>query len=272
MQPPQSRGRVWSREELASPGGALRPEELWSWSPTKSTRIIVLPGRRHTCSASISEDAASRSLTCLAVSKTFNLARGLCTANVAIPDRGLREGFLATAAGNLGLGTSNAFGIVAQEAAYSRGEPWLEELIRYVEGNLPTTQGRSGWGVPGIRVFPLEGTYLACGWTAGARACPTRSSRSFLPGQGAGLADEGTKFGAAGSGFHAGSTWPVPRATLEAASGADPGRLLRRSGSSGRDLILLGLSGVSASSVTCGTSRGYDPRAPHSLRRMHVLT
>ncbi|NLJ46068.1 MAG: aminotransferase class I/II-fold pyridoxal phosphate-dependent enzyme, partial [Treponema sp.] len=77
-------GRVWTREELAALAELCARKNLIVVSD-EIHADIVMPGRRHTCFASISADAAARSLTCLAVSKTFNLA-GLCTANVVIPD------------------------------------------------------------------------------------------------------------------------------------------------------------------------------------------
>ncbi|HOX11853.1 MAG TPA: MalY/PatB family protein [Spirochaetia bacterium] len=205
-------GRVWTREELSALAELCARKNLVVVSD-EIHADIVMPGRRHTCFAAISEDAASRSLTCLAVSKTFNLA-GLCTANVVIPDRRLRDGF-STAAGNLGLGTSNVFGIAAQEAAYTKGEPWLEELIRYVRGNYLRLKTVLEGGIPGIRVLPLEGTYLAWADCRGLGMSDPELKDFFLHKAKVWL-DEGIKFGTGGSGFQR-FNLACPRATLDAA-------------------------------------------------------
>lgn len=205
-------GRVWTREELEALADLCARKNLIVVSD-EIHGDIVMPGNRHTCFAAISEDAAARSLTCLAVSKTFNLA-GLCTANVVIPDRCLRDGF-STAVGNLGLGTSNVFGIAAQEAAYSKGEPWLEELIRYVEGNYRRLKEALEGGIPGIRVLPLEGTYLA--WVdCRALGMTDPDLNDFFLHKAKVWLDDGPMFGPGGRGFQR-FNLACPRATLDAA-------------------------------------------------------
>lgn len=205
-------GRVWTREELSALAELCARKNLVVVSD-EIHADIVMPGRRHTCFAAVSEDAAARSLTCLAVSKTFNLA-GLCTANVVIPDRRQRDGF-TTAAGNLGLGTSNVFGIVAQEAAYSKGEPWLEELIGYVEGNHRRLKEALEGGIPGIRVLPLEGTYLA--WVdCRALGMTDPELKDFFLHKAKVWLDDGPMFGTGGAGFQR-FNLACPRATLDAA-------------------------------------------------------
>jgi len=207
-------GRVWTREELTSLAELCARRNLIVVSD-EIHADIVMPGHRHTCLASISEDAASRTLTCLAVSKTFNLA-GLCTANVVIPDSRLREGFAAMA-GNLGLGSSNVFGVVAQEAAYSHGEPWLEELIRYIQGNHRRLKTALEADPAGIRVLPLEGTYLA--WVdCRALGLDDPGLKDFFVRKARVWPDEGIKFGPGGSGFVR-VNLACPRATLEEAVG-----------------------------------------------------
>ena len=94
-----------------------------------------------------------------APNKTFNIA-GLGIANAIIPDRRLRDAFMNQAA-NLGLGIANVFGIVAQEAAYSKGEAWLEELLAYLRGNYERLASFLAERLPSLSVLPLEGTYLA---------------------------------------------------------------------------------------------------------------
>ncbi len=190
-------GRVWKKDELealvalcARKGVTIVSDEIHA--------DIIMPGHHHTSLASISADAARITVTCLATSKTFNLA-GLCTANVIISDKRLRELFLMMG-GNLGLGTSNVFGIVAQEAAYSKGEPWLEELVMYIEGNYRRLKAAISDGATGITVLPLEGTYLAWLDCRGLGMGADELKNLFLKDARVWL-DDGPMFGAQGQGF-----------------------------------------------------------------------
>ena len=70
-----------------------------------------------------------RTVTLVAPSKTFNLA-GLVNADAIIPNEKLREDFRAQA--SKGSGHPNIFGMVAQDAAYNKGESWLDELLAYL--------------------------------------------------------------------------------------------------------------------------------------------
>jgi cystathionine beta-lyase len=60
-----------------------------------------------------------------------------------------------------GIGGINPFGLVAAEAAYCHGEPWLAELLEYIEGNFRYLQDYLTLHLPQLTVVPLEGTYLA---------------------------------------------------------------------------------------------------------------
>ena len=55
----------------------------------------------------------------------------------------------------------NIFGTVALEAAYSKGEDWLDQLLEYLTGNIDLLNGFIQSNLPGIRMNPPEATYLA---------------------------------------------------------------------------------------------------------------
>jgi cystathionine beta-lyase len=99
-----------------------------------------------------------RTVTLVAPSKTFNLA-GLTNANAIIPNKKLREDFKTQA--SKCSGHSNIFGMVAQDAAYNKGEAWLEELLTYLRGNLKYLEEFLAEKLPELKLYPLEGTYLA---------------------------------------------------------------------------------------------------------------
>jgi cystathionine beta-lyase len=150
-------GRVWRREEL---------EELVDICVEKDIIIVsdeihndlILGDIKHTPTTIISEEAMQRTVTLIAPSKTFNLA-GLTNGNAIIPNQKLREDFQSVAA--KASGHSNIFGVVAQDAAYNKGEAWLDELLVYLRGNLNYFKAFVEDKIPKLRLFPLEGTYLA---------------------------------------------------------------------------------------------------------------
>ncbi len=91
-------------------------------------------------------------------SKTFNLA-GLCNAVAVIPDAGLRERWTAFAKG-LGVSNGSSLAYIAGEAAYQQGDAWLDSLLSFIDGNFRTMRDTLLAGAPGLRIAPLEGTYL----------------------------------------------------------------------------------------------------------------
>lgn len=203
-------GRVWTREELLALAELCARRGLVVLSDEIHADIIM-PRHRHVPFASVSADAAARSVTCLAVSKTFNLA-GLCAANVVIPDRRLRDEYEAVSE-SLALNVTNVFGVAAQEAAYSRGEPWLTELLSYLAGNYARLCAALAGGP--VRVMPLEGTYLA--WLdCRALGLDDEALKAFFLDRARLWLDEGVKFGPQGSGFMR-LNLACPRATLDEA-------------------------------------------------------
>src|SRR5215471_160956 len=124
-------GRVFTRQELTSlaqvclrRGLAIVADEIHC--------ELTLGGQRHTPIASLDPEIAERTITLMAPSKTFNLAGLKCSVAI-IPNAALREKFVN---GRIDLvQTVNVFGYTAAFAAYRDGQPWLDELLRYLEAN-----------------------------------------------------------------------------------------------------------------------------------------
>lgn len=190
-------GRVWTREELE------RAAEICVRSDVTivSDEIhfdLIMPGHRHTVMASLSDDIAARVVTCTAPSKTFNLA-GMQTANIVISNPDLRERYRAEQARS-GFDCLNALGFRACELAYTECEPWLDALIQHIDGNRRALTDFMARRLPEVRVYPMEGTYLAWmdfrafGMSAEElEALMTQKAFVFM--------DEGYIFGSAGAGF-----------------------------------------------------------------------
>ncbi len=190
-------GRVWTREELTRFGELCLARNVLVVSD-EIHGDLIMRGSTFTPFATISPEFASRSVICTAPSKTFNLA-GLKTSCIMIPDAGQRAKFQAGLR-SIGFVSPNTFGIVALQAAYDHGEPWLEQVLDYLTGNLQFLDEYLKRHIPQIELVKLEGTYLA--WMdchklgldpAGLKTLMQETARVYM--------DEGTLFGPEGEGF-----------------------------------------------------------------------
>ena len=119
---------------------------------------LMLWGNRHTPMASISPEIAANTITCTAVSKTFNLA-GLQASSVIFNNREERAKF-ERFWHSLEIHRNNCFSLVASMAAYNEGEEWLEQLLRYLEGNMKYIRDYCEENIPEIKANLPECTYL----------------------------------------------------------------------------------------------------------------
>ena len=189
-------GRVWKRDELVRFAEICEEKDILIISDEIHSDLI-LGDIKHTPIAIVSEEAIQRTVTLVAVSKTFNLA-GMSTANAIIPNKKLRDAFKAVIGKN--STHNNVFGIIAQDAAYNHGEPWLEELLEYLRGNLKYLKEFLAEKIPGLVVYPLEGTYLA--WVdCTSLAMDDEKLNEFMLKKAKLWLDKGTLFGIGGSKF-----------------------------------------------------------------------
>ena len=151
-------GRVWTREELEALGRIAVERDLLVVAD-EIHHDLVYRGHRHHVLASLSPELAQQTITCIAPSKTFNTA-GLTTAAVVAANPDLHKK-LEDESERSGFDLGNALGIVAFEAAYAYGEAWLDELLRYLEGNIDVMERFLAERLPAIKLVRPEGTYLA---------------------------------------------------------------------------------------------------------------
>jgi len=190
-------GRVWKREELRQLVEVCEKKDIVIVSDEIHLDLI-LGKNKHTCTATVSEEAMQRTVTLLAPSKTFNVA-GLSNSSAIISNKKLRDDFLNVTQSH-GIHFANTFGMVAQEAAYTRGEAWLEELLTYLRGNLKYLEDFLAKKIPGLKVYPLEGTYLA--WVdCTSLGLDDEALKEFMLKKAKLWLDEGTMFGSGGSMF-----------------------------------------------------------------------
>jgi cystathionine beta-lyase len=170
---------------------------------------LLYPAHQHVPIASLDPEVESRTITLMSPSKTFNLA-GLKASIAIIPDAGLRERFVAARVDL--VTTVNIFGYTALVAAYRDGQEWLDALLAYLHGNRDFVVDYVKRYLPGITMYPPEGTYLAWLNCRGAGIPGGDPFAFFLERARVALGD-GQAFGSGGEGFVR-LTFGCPRATL----------------------------------------------------------
>lgn len=190
-------GRVWSEEELTAVGRLCSKYGVYVVAD-EIHADFVYTGYRHKVFAAICPEFAQNCILCTAPTKTFNLA-GLQISNIFIPNEKLRRIFKRELA-KTGYSQPNLMGLLACQAAYEEGEAWLEELIKYLEGNLVLVRNFLEEKLPKVRLVEPEGTYLI--WMDfSALGLPDKEIDELFVKKAGLWLDTGTMFGAGGVGF-----------------------------------------------------------------------
>ncbi|MGR3765555.1 MalY/PatB family protein [Rossellomorea sp. NS-SX7] len=150
-------GRVWKREELTKMAELCRKYNVIIVSDEIHSDLVYEP-HTHTPIASIDESFADMTITCIAPSKTFNLA-GLQASAMITPNKEFREK-IADVHKKQGFFTLNTFGITGMEAAYRHGETWLGNILDYLSENVKITKSFLEEYLPDLHLVDPEGTYL----------------------------------------------------------------------------------------------------------------
>ncbi len=151
-------GRVWTREELVRLAELCVRYKVLVISDEVHSDLILF-GSGHIPLASLGKEIADLTITTVAPSKTFNLA-GLYTSAVIIPNPDLFKKY-ARILDVVHVAGGSLFGQVAMEAAYTHGDEWLDQLIRYLEKNYLLLKESLNNLVPEIIISPLQATYLS---------------------------------------------------------------------------------------------------------------
>ena len=150
-------GRVWTRKELQEVAKFAMKHDLILVSD-EIHHDLVYPNKNHTVMPIAEPAVCDRLVMMTATTKTFNIA-GAHTGNVIISNPRLQQKFSKRITA-LGI-SANSFGLFMATTAYSsEGAKWLDELIKYIDGNRNLFD-RAIDAIPGLKSMPLEGTYLA---------------------------------------------------------------------------------------------------------------
>lgn len=150
-------GRVWTKEELTKVGKICLDNGVMVISDEIHSDLMLW-GNKHIPMASISEEFARNTMTCISATKTFNLA-GLQVSTTVFPNIELKEKY-EDVQGRLDSKRNNCFSLVSNMAAYEHGEEWLEQLLVYLEGNIDYIINFCKENIPQIKPNRPNCTYL----------------------------------------------------------------------------------------------------------------
>lgn len=150
-------GRVLERDELlriseivAKHGGRVFSDEIHA--------PITYPGHQHIPYASVSDAAASHTVTAASASKAWNLA-GLKCAQAIFSNDADAETWKRDV-GSAAHGAST-IGVIANTVAWNSGKPWLDDVLAYLDDNRQLLSDMLADLLPDVRYRQPEGTYLA---------------------------------------------------------------------------------------------------------------
>lgn len=189
-------GRVWRKDELERLLAIAARYDLMIFSDEIHADLIY-PEVNHQPLATLARDTHPI-ITAVAPSKTFNIA-GLHLSALIIPNVKHRKA-IKQVFETLPVSATNPFSLVAFEAAYREGEPWLEALLTYLTATRDFVSHYLASQLPQIKLIAPEGTYLL--WLD-CRALGLNDQalkHFFIEKAGLGLS-AGTLFGEAGNGF-----------------------------------------------------------------------
>ena len=188
-------GRVFKREELERLAEICLRHNVVICSD-EIHGDLIFKGHQHVPLASISPDIANKTITLMAPSKTFNIA-GLDCSFAIIQNKELREQYLKAMKGI--TGNTNMLGITAALAAYQTGDPWLEDLMMYLQDNRDYLKRILDADMPEIKMVLPEGTYLA--WLDCRQAGLKEAPYDFFLKNARVAFNNGDAFGSGGKGF-----------------------------------------------------------------------
>ncbi len=190
-------GRAWTREELKTVGELCVRYGIEVISDEIHSDLM-LDGHRHTCMASISKEIAAITTTCIAPSKTFNLA-GLQSSTIVFNTVEKKDAYVK-ALKEMDIARNNCFSLVATMEAYAHGEEWLDQLLVYLSDNMRFIREFCAKHLPELKPNTPEATYL-CWIDARALGMNGEDLKRFCVDKAGVAFGDGADFGYGGDGF-----------------------------------------------------------------------
>ncbi|WDV44967.1 pyridoxal phosphate-dependent aminotransferase [Clostridiaceae bacterium M8S5] len=150
-------GRVWTKDELRKVGEICFKNDVLLVSD-EIHYDLVYSGYEHTPMINVDEKWNKNIIICTAPSKTFNIA-GLHTAFCIIKDEEKMNAYRSEL-GLLDLNRSNSFSREITQAVYENGAEYVDELVKYLEGNMNFVYDFITENIKGITPYKMQATYL----------------------------------------------------------------------------------------------------------------
>jgi cystathionine beta-lyase len=193
--PQNPTGRAFTRAELTRLG-ELALERDWLVVSDEIHADLVYPPAVHLPFAALGPEIARRTLTLTSATKAFNIA-GLRCAVAHFGSEELQRRFNALP--RHVRGGVESLGLHATQLAWTRCQPWLDEVIRYLQGNREQVARFVRERLPGVRMLPPEATYLA--WLDCRELGLASDPQRFFLDKARVALSRGTAFGQGGLGF-----------------------------------------------------------------------
>ncbi len=176
---------------------------------------MALFGNKHIPFATVSEEAASCSITFGAPSKTFNIA-GIVSSYAIVPNVGLRRRFFSWLSANE-LNEPDIFAPLATVTAFLEGEEWRKQMLAYVEWNINFVIRYCADHIPQIKPLRPQASFLV--WLDCRALGMTQTELvDFFVNKARLALNDGQMFGQEGTGFmrlNVGTARSVLRQALE---------------------------------------------------------
>jgi cysteine-S-conjugate beta-lyase len=190
-------GTVWSAEALRALAAFCIDRDLILVSDEIHCDL-VFDGARHTPTLTAAPEVADRLVACVSATKTFNLA-GAHVGALIVPNSELKRR-IDERIGASSLASYNRFGMIATEAAWRTGAPWLDALLPYLAASRDLFDRCIEAAAPGARSMRLDATYLAWVDFSGTGLAPTDVAERVKAGARV-FPSPGSQFGPGGDGW-----------------------------------------------------------------------
>ncbi|MCK5821082.1 MAG: PatB family C-S lyase [Bacteroidales bacterium] len=190
-------GSVWTKKEFIQLGEICEKHQIMVVSDEIHSDLVFHP-HQHLPFAKVVPQEKVKSISCMAASKTFNLA-GLSTSLVIAPDAEVMKVYnqhLQVSHLNMG----NIFGSIATQAAYTEGSDWLAQLMSYLLNNRNYLHEFINTRLKPLRMLIPEATYMAWIDFSGLELSQDRLNY-WLINEAKVAMNSGTLFGQGGEGY-----------------------------------------------------------------------
>ena len=150
-------GSVYTQQELERIHQLCEQHDLLICSDEIHCDLVLDEDKHHIPIAKLNKDAASRTITLMAASKTFNVA-GLGCSFAIVANAELREKLKVASQGL--VSEVNMLGQIASIAAFNHGHGWMHEQNQYLKANRDYLTHEIN-AISGLKMVSPEATFLA---------------------------------------------------------------------------------------------------------------